>query len=98
MYPSAVSLQISMHVVLLLLLLLLGSGGPDEPYRLPEHMREAVERQYRKDVERVHGEEAGRLDDEYKSFIQVRGRTACTTTLRRRAYPCSLSLSLFLES
>eukprot|EP00878_Enallax_costatus_P013961 GHUV01014600.1.p1 GENE.GHUV01014600.1~~GHUV01014600.1.p1 ORF type:complete len:396 (+),score=119.09 GHUV01014600.1:265-1452(+) len=50
-----------------------GSGGPDEPYRLPEHLREAVERQYRKDVERVHGEEAGRFDDEYKSFIQVGG-------------------------
>lgn len=49
-----------------------GSGGADEPYRLPEHLREAVDRQYRKDVERVHGEEAGRFDDEYKSFIQVR--------------------------
>lgn len=42
-------------------------------YRLPEHMREAVEEQYKRDVARVHGPEAGRFDDEYKSFIQVWG-------------------------
>lgn len=42
-------------------------------YRLPEHMRDAVEQQYRRDVQRVHGEDAGRFDDEYKSFIQVGG-------------------------
>lgn len=54
-----------------------GSGGADEPYRLPEHLREAVERQYRRDVERVHGEEAGKLDDEYKSFIQVHTDLLC---------------------
>jgi hypothetical protein len=40
-------------------------------YRLPEHMRDAVEAQYRRDVARVHGGEAGRFDDEYKDFIKV---------------------------
>lgn len=43
-------------------------------YRLPERLRDAVDAQYRRDVARVHGEEAaagGRFDDEYKSFIQV---------------------------
>ncbi|WIA22186.1 hypothetical protein OEZ85_004520 [Tetradesmus obliquus] len=44
-----------------------------EVYRLPEHMREAVEEQYRRDVARVHGEEMPRFDDEYKSFMQELG-------------------------
>lgn len=46
-------------------------------YRLPEHMREAVEAQYRRDVARVHGGEAGRFDDEYKDFIKVCGVYVC---------------------
>ncbi|KAF6262591.1 hypothetical protein COO60DRAFT_1699170, partial [Scenedesmus sp. NREL 46B-D3] len=44
-----------------------------EVYRLPEHMRDAVEEQYRRDVARVHGEEMPRFDDEYKSFMQELG-------------------------
>lgn len=49
------------------------AAGGGDVYRLPEHMREAVEEQYKRDVARVHGPEAGRFDDEYKSFIQVWG-------------------------
>jgi hypothetical protein len=41
-------------------------------YRLPEHMRDAVDAQYRRDVARVHGQDAVGFDDEYKSFMQVR--------------------------
>lgn len=47
-------------------------AGEGEPYQLPEHMRDAVEAQYRRDVARVHGEDAAKYDDEYKSFMQVR--------------------------
>eukprot|EP00879_Flechtneria_rotunda_P010845 GHRR01011334.1.p1 GENE.GHRR01011334.1~~GHRR01011334.1.p1 ORF type:complete len:486 (+),score=149.40 GHRR01011334.1:622-2079(+) len=51
-----------------------GTGeGDDGIYRLPGHLRDQVAAQYRRDVERVHGEEAGRFDDEYKSFIQELG-------------------------
>jgi hypothetical protein len=49
------------------------AAADKEVYRLPEHMREAVEEQYRRDVARVHGEEMPRFDDEYKSFMQVTG-------------------------
>lgn len=48
------------------------TAGEGDVYRLPEHMREAVEAQYRRDVARVHGGEAGRFDDEYNDFIKVR--------------------------
>lgn len=55
-----------------LLLLLRGTdAGEGDMYRLPEHMRDAVEAQYKRDVARVHGEGAVRFDDEYKSFMQV---------------------------
>lgn len=46
-------------------------SGEGDIYRLPDHMRDAVEAQYRRDVARVHGEGAVGFDDEYKSFMQV---------------------------
>jgi len=48
------------------------SAAAEDVYKLPEHLREAVDAQYKRDVARVHGEDAGgAMDDEYKSFIQV---------------------------
>jgi hypothetical protein len=47
------------------------AAADKEVYRLPDHMREAVEEQYRRDVARVHGEEMPRFDDEYKDFMKV---------------------------
>jgi hypothetical protein len=52
-------------------------AGEDDTYRLPEHMRDAVEAQYRRDVARVHGQDAVGFDDEYKSFMQVRQQGVC---------------------
>lgn len=45
--------------------------GGDAVYQLPEHLRERVQAQYRRDVERMNPDEAGKIEDEYKSFMQV---------------------------
>ncbi|GFR51314.1 hypothetical protein Agub_g13679, partial [Astrephomene gubernaculifera] len=43
-------------------------------FRLPEHIKEKVEEQYRRDVVAVHGEAAGAsMEDEYKSFLRDLG-------------------------
>lgn len=53
------------------------AGGADgTPYRLPEHLRERVEQQYRRDVTAMHGPDepsAGQLESEYNSFISELG-------------------------
>ncbi|CAD7702045.1 unnamed protein product [Ostreobium quekettii] len=42
-------------------------------YKLPTHIQEKVDEQYQKDVARVRPEEAGKLDNEYKSFLMELG-------------------------
>lgn len=47
------------------------AGG--ELYQLPAGMKEKVEAQYRRDVALLHPEEAGKIESEYKSFLQELG-------------------------
>jgi hypothetical protein len=63
-------------------------------YRLPEHMRDAVEAQYKRDVARVHGEDAVRFDDEYKSFMQVGCRMWCSPGAAQHAWVLALGWAL----
>lgn len=47
-----------------------GSGGAGV-YRLPEKAQAAADAQYARDVARVHGGGVVKLEDEYRSFLQV---------------------------
>ena len=44
-----------------------------EVFQLPEHIKARVDEQYQRDVIAVHGEEAGRMENEYKTFLQELG-------------------------
>ncbi|GLI61404.1 hypothetical protein VaNZ11_003623 [Volvox africanus] len=46
-------------------------GG--ELFKLPEHLKEKVEEQYRRDIIAVHGEGSASMEDEYKSFLRDLG-------------------------
>mmetsp|Transcript_5793 Transcript_5793/g.16274 ORF Transcript_5793/g.16274 Transcript_5793/m.16274 type:complete len:577 (+) Transcript_5793:111-1841(+) len=58
-----------------------------EIFQLPDQIKEQVNEQYARDVARMNPEDAGRLDDEYNSFLKELGGGAARPSDRDRDHP-----------